>query len=238
MILFVKETAPEELEVAHAVRKAFLRGACLAAFLPVPIIAYSAVVDGRPANVLLNALAAVFFGLVTGPSTIVELLLAGRPPTLRRELALALSTAVLAELALVAAGFQTIFTFELVTGGSATRALEETQGAFLQVCRREAAPGVAMLAFVLTFPFVSVSIGRLRRRSFGRELKAAALCGLLAVLPAVTVFLAKDLMDGLVATPWLLVPAPLNVAAVLLLSGASRLADRVDAWIVKRLAPG
>ncbi len=233
----MKEVTLEELELAHACRKALLRGACLSVILLVPFTAVAALVEFRHESVVASAVAAVAFGLVTGPSTIVELLLAKRPRSLRQELLVALSTTILAGLALVAAGFQTIFTTELLTRGSVARALSETQEVLARLCDRGSLPGVALLAVVLTFPFVSVSVGRLRRRSFGGELKAAAACGLLAGLPALTIFLAKDLVDGWPATPWFLVPALVNVTAVLFLSGASRLADRVDAWIVARLAP-
>ncbi|HZU98794.1 MAG TPA: hypothetical protein VFF73_18960 [Planctomycetota bacterium] len=218
----------EEPGLAGAIRKAFLRGACLAVFLVPPFTLGGFFLDRGGLSVLGGALAGLTFGLFLGPSTIVELLAERRPASLRRDFVVAAVTSLLAALALLLACAQYVFTWTMLEEHSVALGLRELES-FL-----DRALPVAPLAWTFTLPFVSTTVGRLHGRTLRSDAAAGAVCGLVAMIPSLVLSASVALTDRWVGVI-LAGVATANVACVLLLSCAFRLAERVDGALRARL---
>jgi hypothetical protein len=209
-------------------RKAFLRGACLALLLAPLFVVVAGFLEGGVSSLVSGALAGLSVGFFLGPSTIVELLAARRAPSRRRDFVVAAVTSLLAALALLLAAAQTVFTWTMLDEHSVALGLRELER-FL-----DRALPVAPLAWTLTLPFVSTTVGRLHGRTLRGEAAAGAVCGLVAMIPSLVLSASAALTDRWVGVILVGVAAA-NVACVLLLSCAFRLAERVDGALLARL---
>jgi len=226
----------EPWTLANATRRAFLRAGCFGLLLVIPFAAGAGIADGaEPSSLLAGGVAGLIFGMTTGPCTILDELARRRPPSFRRELALATATAALATIALVAAFAQTVFAIELLHSGSVAGALSEAQRQIDRGFRVAPSSSLVFGLLPMTLPIVSVAVGRLRQRRLSVELAVGLACGFVVMWPTIVLATLKDVEPSFY-TSELALTAIGNALAVVLLSCSCRLAERIDRRIVARLS--